>query len=191
MNKLILAILLLLPVAANAQRISALGTTNVAAGTNVIALVVAPNVTNGTRQIRVDNLFSNRTISGFVVLTNLNGYTVAGTVITNYAGNATNLFTIPLKTSQSVTLSILATFIAQEITPGVDLSGGFSQVAVFQNLGGTVITSGGTTNLLYNTGASTGTNGFVISGTNVLVRAYSGTYDTKWRARLEVLHSPP
>ena len=187
MNKFILAILLLLPVAANAQRISALGTTNVAAGTNVIALVVAPNVTNGTRQIRVDNLFSNRTLSGFVTLTNLNGYTVAGTAITNIGGTTTNVFTVPIPDDNGALLK----FFGGWKNENANVSGGHEAVASFYNEAGVLSASGGTTNQYILTSGGYSSLAFTVSGTNILVRLTALSDTLKWRARLEVLHSPP
>lgn len=66
--------ILLLPLTVLGQmtnRISQLPATNVLAGSNLIAVVTHPLATNGTKAVRMDNLFSNVTFKGSV--TNMGG----------------------------------------------------------------------------------------------------------------------
>lgn len=84
--KLLLAILLPLLAGclpAPAQILSTLLRTNAVADTNTLPVVMRPLVTNGTRQVTVANLFSNRTHYGAVTITNLNTEIVATAAFTN------------------------------------------------------------------------------------------------------------
>lgn len=61
--------LALAPLSASAQatnRISALTATNVAAASNLVPIVTNPNATNGTKVIRIENLFSNAVFWGSI-----------------------------------------------------------------------------------------------------------------------------
>ena len=92
MKNLLTALLLLIAACSvqSAVRVSELATTNVLAGTNTLAVVVYPRTTNGTRQVTVDNLFSNRTMSGFSIITNINGRPVSDFTLGGIAANTAN-----------------------------------------------------------------------------------------------------
>ena len=187
MKNIITAILLLIAScsAQSAVRVSDLATTNVLAGTNTLAAVIYPRTTNGTRQVTVDNLFSNRTARGFTVITNLNGVQVFTAYITNSAATATNLITIPVSNDSGFKIRSSIGY----LDPDVPIIGGFDQISTIYNDAGSLNFSGGTTNLYYNTGSGAATNGFIISGTNVIIRFYSGNA-AKVRAIVEVLTVP-
>ena len=131
--------------------------------------------------------YTNPTLSGFVTLTNANGVTLASIAITNLGGNVTNLFTVPIPDSRAATIRVFATF----YNASVPASGGFDQLCSFINSAGSLGVSGGVSNIYAQTSSGIGTNGFFVSGTNVIIRCYNANTPTSWRARLEVLHSPP
>lgn len=85
------AILLLLLCASTAfgQRISEFTSTNVAAGTNLFPIVVAPGVAGGTFKITVANLNSNSVFSG-VPNFSTNGLTLNGTNVISASAGLTN-----------------------------------------------------------------------------------------------------
>lgn len=181
--------LLLLPMACFGQmtnRISQLPATNVVAGSNLLAIVTNPTATNGTKAVRVDNLFSNVTFAGSV--TNVGGFT---------------FWTTTFQTTDATTNVTAAQF-----PLGPDTKGKNIQATIAASISGTSSAAFGLQAWYYQTGGNwTNTDAVTLfasrptaaaavnarlttSGTNavVLVSGLAGAMD--WRISLQVLKSP-
>ena len=169
--KTLVALLMLCASLAQGQILSLLLQTNSISGTNRIPVVMRPLVTNGTRTVTVDNLFSNRTLNGVTSISNLNGmtfWTTNWTPGTDLGVKMTNVyFTVPL---QSNTAALLEVSVVQWDALNLKPSG-FHSLVCYYATGALAVLHGALASQL-SIGTTSNALTFGVSGTNIIV---SGT----------------
>lgn len=166
------------------NRISQLTGTNVIAGSNLVVVVTNPTATNGTKAVRVDNLFSNATHYGWI--TNGGTFSAAATWSTNSGSTVTQtLATVNVPANSGILLTARAAYYEVDTPAWVTTV----QAAGWYNYSGFPVLTTLTTNHNYASGANAGLIWATNNVTNVVLRAY-GVNSIRWRVGLEGVFTP-